>query len=392
MLNLSFVAAGILLILPAATSFAALTGTEQAQRVADALTTTEVTQFKAKYSIMPPNAANPVEYEINFEYTSVPNDTLAGCNYLIDWTTGISGGHLHGFSAYFDGNHFRHHDTKLQEYHFSDDPVPFQVGKGVQRSAIFSDLLPVLIAEEMTALSQDTAYQYKVRETADDLIFTGTQRQQGYDVKHFSYTFDAKTLLPKHFSLEYNPASIAEQTVDIDFFDFVTDPKNINEEKLAKTYPEVFANLRASNFSALSLVGKEIPEFASLNTTRERYFHAKHTGFANVTLIAFIDPDNATASQTVNALRESVDNVAFPIDLIMTFRGKDIDVIENIVGYNIRPGETLLINAGSIAPAFGIADYPTIFICNSDGSVADIVTAYNQNLAQIVIDKATASK
>ena len=103
-----------------------------------------------RYEVLLPSAADPVAYDIELHYITAPNATLSPCDYLIDWTLPRGEKTSRGFNAYFDGNHFRYRDTKLQEYHSADDSMPFLTGRGgVQRQAQFADLLPPLMAEQL---------------------------------------------------------------------------------------------------------------------------------------------------------------------------------------------------------------------------------------------------
>lgn len=165
-----------------------------------------------RYEVLMPSAADPVVYTI--ELLSMPNlgDTLAPADYLIDWTLPRGEAVSRGFCSYADGVHFRYRDTKLQEYHYAEDPRPFIGEKGgVQMTAQFADLLPQFIGKHLVDMQSDTTYHSNF--DARRLTLSGVQSVNGYDALEYTYTFDAETFLPLQIDMEYNPASISEQTV-----------------------------------------------------------------------------------------------------------------------------------------------------------------------------------
>ena len=54
----------------------------------------------------------------------------------------------------------------------------------------------------------------------------------------------------------------------------------------------------------------------------------------------------------------------------------------------MRPGEHLLTSAKSLARDCGAAAFPVTVITRADGTVADVVIGYNNDLTPVVIQKA----
>lgn len=65
----------------------------------------------------------------------------------------------------------------------------------------------------------------------------------------------------------------------------------------------------------------------------------------------------------------------------------NVDEIEAIVP-GLRIGEHLLMSAKPLARDCGATSFPTLIICRADGTVADIVLGYNNDMTSVVIQKA----
>ena len=156
---------------------------------------------------------------------------------------------------------------------------------------------------------------------------------------------------------------------------------------LIKIYPEVFEKFRESNYAIENLPGQRLPGFALPTTTRERYARRAGDAFRCPTLVVLIDPNSNFASGTVKAIRTAVDNLPYNADVIWAFVGNNVDEIENIVP-SAREGEHILLSAKSLARDCGAAAYPVTIITKTDGTVADVVIGFNNELSSVVIQKA----
>lgn len=67
-----------------------------------------------------------VDYTLRLRSWEAPTDTLAPCDYLIDWKVATPDGESSGFSAYYDGNVYNFRGDRLLEYHYDRDKNPFQ--------------------------------------------------------------------------------------------------------------------------------------------------------------------------------------------------------------------------------------------------------------------------
>lgn len=77
-----------------------------------------------------PMSTDDIIYEIRLGATANDADTLAGMNYLIDWTLPRTESDTKGFLAYFNGHHYNYRDHRLREYHWEWDSIPFITATG----------------------------------------------------------------------------------------------------------------------------------------------------------------------------------------------------------------------------------------------------------------------
>ena len=110
-----------------AVSLQAAARTGNLTALADALAATGPYSGQCSYEVLLASLSEPVTYEVKLQSTPAPADTLSPCDYLIEWSLPTPSGEVSGFSAYFDGSHFRFRDKRLQEYHASDDVM--QIGR-----------------------------------------------------------------------------------------------------------------------------------------------------------------------------------------------------------------------------------------------------------------------
>lgn len=340
------------------------------------------------YEVLLPSSANPVTYDIKLSYSIAPGDTLAPSDYLIDWTLPRGQKTSHGFNAYFDGNHFRYRDTKLQEYHWSDDPNPFLTSNGgVQRQAQFADLVPPMMAEQLREMCSDSTYTLEWNET--NLTLRGSQRIKGYDAKNFEYRFDPETLMPVSLEIEYNPASISEQTVSATYsWHNSSKPLAIDEKMLSDRYSDVFERFRTSNFKIENLSGTELPSFSAVTPTRERFSRQRGEQLSAPTILVFLDPEVASTARTISDVKLAVSSLPKATNTIYIFDKASADDAESLTG-SPQIGETVLINASSLSRDMGVTTRPTIVTVGTDGIIRDILIGLNKDLTNVVIQKMT---
>ena len=373
----------------------------QAQGIDDVISSLKsINHFDATvdYSVLM-SLQDDVDYTLHLKSWNAPADTLAPCDYLIDWKVATPDGEITGFSAYYDGNVYNFRGDKLLEYHYDSNKSLFQargIGAaslpGVQRRAQFSELLPQFIAEQLDEIKNNPDYRYIIH---TDTVINGTNRtaidgtmtMSGQVMKEFLYVFD-KAGMPVMVNMENNPGALAEQSITATYA-YSPDTaahERINEDILRGIYPEIFDRYRESNFAIENLPGQRLPGFALPTTTGERYSRMLGDKFRCPTVIVMLDAKGAFSSPTVSAVRSAVDSLPFNSDIIWAFSGNNVDDIEAIVP-KIRVGEHLLMSAKPLARDCGVTSYPSIIVCRADGTVADIVLGYNNDLSSVVIQK-----
>lgn len=353
------------------------------------------------YEVLLASLAEPVQYTVGLESSATsPGDTLSPCDYLISWKLPAPSGLSEGFSAYFDGTHFRFRDKRLQEYHAGEDAEPFAPGgnlsRGVQSQAQFTDLLPQFIGARFAEMERDTSYIYNI--VADTIvagrmstIVEGVRRVNGFDGAEYLYVFDAATLNPLRIELENNPGQIGEQSIVVNYTGNCADfgDCRLTLDRLVARKGEAFEKYRESTFSLESLPGRPLPEISAPTTTGERYFHARGASFAAPTIVAVVDASVGTTPDVVEAVRSAVSALPMQVDVIWAFVNHRADDVDAVMPRPM-PGESLLMHAGGVARDCGIGNLtPVLVFADAMGVVQDFIAGYNRDLRSLVIEKAS---
>ena len=378
---------------------------QQAADIATRLTDLPAYLSEAHFEVLLPQAAEPVEYDVVLQSEAAPADTLSPCRYVIIWKTLTAAKPTDGFSAYYDGNHYRYRNNRLQEYHAEASVDPFmplgaeyRSKSGVQSTAQFADLIPQFIGRRVAEMISDSSYIFAVHPDTlvsgkSRLVIDGTKRGNGYDVMRFSYIFDKETLHPVQTEIENSPGSISEQIVTVTYNtpNDVT-PLEISEEGLMERWPEVFELYRESTFRSENLVNTMLPTFScqTLDGTT-RYTHNRGEKLNTPTIIVALDPEVATSSRMIGDVRQAVDMAPMELQVLWVFRSNRSEDIAEITG-ELRPGENALISANSLIRDCGITLYPTIILADSSSKVTDVIPGYNKDTGMIVLQKAMLLK
>lgn len=392
-------------------TFLALTLAQLAPSTASALDINEIgsklvsTPFYADtavYDVLLPSLSEPVTYTIMLQSIATPSDTLSPCKYLINWSLPSPSGLSSGFSAYFDGSHFRFRDKRLQEYHYSETSDPFapdgQVARGVQQQVQFAEILPQFLGLKLMHMANDSTYISKL--TADTLVsgekavvIDGKRRVSGYDAMEYTYILNPNDFLPKSIEYEMNPGQIGEQSVVIKFSKATTNTGcDINYDNLLAAQPEAFEKYRDNTFSLTTLPGRPLPRIAAPTVSGERYIHEREEPLNAPTVFTFIDATVGSTSEVIESVRKGIDALPFQTDAVWVLVNHNLNEGENLIGA-LRAGESLLVNAGSAARDCGVgATTPALIFVAANGIVSDVQVGYNKDLDSIVIQKVTNSK
>lgn len=352
-------------------------------------------QGRATFEALLPSAADPVVYDVELQ-SAAPADTLAPCSYVIAWDTESPSGPLSGFSAYFDGHHYRFRNSKLQEYHISDGETAFLPGgagtaaQGVQSRAQFADLLPQFLGAKMIEIATDSAYSYTfdVAMTVRGkrcIVVEGVKMSRGYETQRFTYAFDNETNLPVLIDQINSPGSISEQVVTVSYSPSDQEPVALNEEGLIERWPDAFERFRQSTFRVESLVGEAFPSFSCpMAGASDRCTHHVGEPFDAPTIIVALDPGVGTNAETVQAVRSAVEQLPVRTEILWTFKSNKEEEAIAALG-NVGPDEKALLSATGLLRDAGVTLFPTIIICSADGKVAKVICGYNNSIEEVVL-------
>lgn len=369
--------------------------------LADALAGTGVYSGQCSYEVLLASLSEPVTYSVKLQSTPDSSDTLSPCDYLIEWTLPTPSGETSGFSAYFDGSHFRFRDKRLQEYHASDDATSFAPGgdlsRGVHQQVQFADLLPQFLAQKLRGMAADSTYIYKV--TCDTVyngtpatVLRGVRRIAGYDCMEYTYVFDNTTLNPLHYDLETNPGQIGEQSIAVNYSSCEPILAKIDLQSLIKLESEAFEKYRENTFSLDNLPGRPMPQIKAPTISGERYYHASGSPFSAPTVIAFVEAGVGSTPDVIKDIRKAEVLSSTLFNVVWAFLDHKVDEVEEITGAPTTE-ETILLHAGGAARDAGVGSTtPVIIFVNSDGTVNDIIRGYNRELSSIVLQKVTLCK
>lgn len=367
-----------------------------AQGIADVVAALEKTgcyEAEASFNVSLPQSDKDVVYSVNLSSAPAPADRLSPCSYLTQWSMETPSGTVKGFSAYFDGHHYRYRNERLQEYHMDWDSIPFMArgnSDGVQASAQFTDLYPDYIARELSKMEADGRYTLTLK---PDVTFDGRKaieidavmKVDDVTAMERRFIFDASTYRPLRIDTESNPGQITEQSMLVSYrYPAEMHCPELSEEALTALYPEVFEKYRENNFRIENLAGTQLPTFSLPTTTGERYTYHRGDSFAVPTVIALLDPSAGFNSELVESVRGAVDRLPVQADVIWVFNSTNIDAIEGVVPA-IRPGEHLLMNGKSLARDCGAASLPVVIMADSGGKVKNVVLGFNKELGNVVL-------
>jgi len=350
-------------------------------------------QSAARYEVIMPNADEPVTYTLNLICEPAPGDSLSPCNYLIEsfFSTYGSDNVSEGFSAYFSGNYYRFRNGKLLEFHADDDPKPFAprglAKGGAQMNDQFAPMLPPFMADKISLMASDSAYEYMIERHGDEIVVKGRENRGEYVANEFSYRFDNKTYMPTLWEMTTNPGQLGEQTITAQYMPGTETCPMLSEGVLIKRHSDVFAKYRRDSFSLENLHGEPLPGFTAPTSGHRRYVHNRGDAFEAPTIIAVLDSKVDATADVIGTVRNAMASLPSVCNLIIAFVDNDRDAAGELTD-PILPGETVLVSARELAANCGVADTPSIIFCRVDGTVSDIHVGRNNNLREIVIQKA----
>lgn len=350
------------------------------------------------YEILMPSSDTPVRYDIDLmSMPAAPGDTLAPCDYLIDWTLHTPAGTTsEGFSAYTGGNHFRYRDGRLQEYHATDDSAPFlpdgTARRGVASAAQFVDITPQALGRQLAAMADDDNFIFDVDVHPDVVTVSGKESTQGYDFREFTYRLDPATFLPREIEIDYNPGAPSEQVVTVRYGAWTADSCLTPDEScLTARYPEVFSRYRTDSFTLENLPGRRMPGWALPTIDGGRSVHTAGEPFGHPVVVVFVNSEVGDPAADIADMNALAERSAVTVGACVVFTDKDRRRIAEMLPAP-GPGVEVMANGASLARDCGVALTPSTIICNADGVVTDIIVGRNKNHLSDVLQKVIIAK
>lgn len=349
-------------------------------------------QASATVEVYIPQSADPIVYSLDMAEAPAPADTLLPCAYVMRWRLPRPSDTTSGWTAYHGGNLYQCRGNRLKEYHMEADPVPFTPrsvgitrGQGVHRSVQFIGLLPTLLRERLDEVASDTA-QWQMQQPRDGTLRLW-RRNDGLVIEESELRTDPQGR-PLYYEVITSPGSISEQTMVVRYcYDRPwIDEVPTSEDAVIEMFPDDFAQWRQSNFSIDRMPGQPLPQFTSPTPTGERYTYHRGDALRAPTMIALLDPSIGSTPQVIAALRQAQEALPRDTDLILAFTSNNIDEIDALAGA-CRQQERILLGARALVRDLGAASLPVVVLASSDGRVADVITAYNNDLSDIVMQK-----
>lgn len=390
------VAFGLAAALVGATAMNADVGAQGIDGIISSLRDLECFEAKALFRVSLPQSDDDVVYDIDLSAAADSSlNRLSPCSYLTEWRLATPSGIVDGFSAYFDGHHYRYRNERLQEYHLAWDSIPFMPpdgSPGVQSSAQFTDLYPGFIADALAEMQSDPRFTLSIdnlRNIGGHLTveLRAVMKIDDITAMERRFVFDRSTLLPLLIETESNPGQISEQTTSVCYtYPDSTSMRcpSLSEVALIARHPLVFERYRESNFRIESLAGMQLPSFSLPTVDGNRFSHHRGEPLPSPTVIAILDPTTGFNADLIAAIRTAADRLPVATDILWAFNSTNTDLVNESIP-TLRPDEHLLFNAKSLVSDCGAASLPVIVIADTSGTIKKVILGFNNRLTEIVM-------
>ncbi len=371
------------------TAFMASSASSRINDLISRLDSAECYTGRARVSLSLPQRSDDVIYDVSLMQVASPADTLAPASYITEMTLYTPLGPSRSFAAYFDGNFYRSRGPRLQEYHYPVSPEVFipEKGRGIQFASQFVELMPRYLAHKLREDMNGKDVYMKLETSASGNVLTVLTQYDGNVAREERYVFDPVSYLPVKISIEANPATISEQTIDISYVEASTDRcRNVTEELLMERYPDIFTFGRESDYRLESLVGGEIPAYALRDLSGVRRVRRSGDKYPSPVIMAFIEPENAASEALVADIRREVSMLPETVTVMWAYNGNVDEEAREMLG-ELRDGECVLMSVRGFARDCGVAGYPSVVVCGRDGKVAFVRTGYNKELPAVVMQQ-----
>lgn len=337
-----------------------------AEHICSRLDTVSSLTLSATYSVTLPQAQDDVVYDVR---ATIP-DTLS---WLIEWSVVTPGGDtIKGWSAQTPDGLYDYSHDRLREHHAGWDNTP-------KPKVMFSQLLPRSIAGELRQMSANGAYGVE----ATDRVVTVRRSNHGMTDAEMTWWFDADGL-PARFAADYNPGAISSQQVNVSMAHGPYTGESITEQWLAERYPDAFLRCRESNFAVENMRGRKFPAFSLPNAFDEGRFEYAQAEMSHPMVVVIADPNVDLSPRLVAEVRRAISMLPVEATVVWALTGSHYDDNRRLLG-ELRPGETAVCSATSLAAKCGVSSLPVIVCCNARGTVTNVLIGLNNSTRADVI-------
>lgn len=352
----------------------------------DALANMPGYRAKVTYSVTLPQAQDDIVYTVD-----LAQDSASADSYLLQWSVMSPSGPVSGFTSWFNGNFYNFRNHRLQEHHDDWDPATPPGARAPQNSAQFASLLPTRIARW---IQENRQLENELGSNDEKATYVVRQMTDGEVSSEIYWTFRLPDWRPLEFYADYNPGSISGQQVRAvySYSDTLSPlPAGLDEACLRGLFPDAFEKYRESQFAVENMRGLPLPPFSLPKLGGGRMVRQTSDAFRAPVAVVFLDPAATLTPELIKALRGAVDRLPVDAEIIWASIEKNPEPTAGLLE-PLRPGETALTGANSLAAACGASALPTILVCTPSGNISNIITGLNQTMQSDVIQMLLSAK
>lgn len=341
-----------------------------------------------RYTVTLPMTDEEVEYDVTLSVAPSIQDSLNGYSrYLITYKPQSGTDTEERFALYENGHYYRSEKQQLREYHRDTQPELFdrhQDKRPIQMTGLFTELLPSEIRRTILQLSGDSN---TTAATHTDTIVRGirchaidiTQYVQKSIARQSLYCFDPTNRQPLYIKIENNPHGSGAQSIEASYqrTDTTTFPlSEISGKNLLDKWEDHTTRQHGKvRYKATSLKGKTAPRFSLplIGTTGRKQIDptAEHP-----LILLFTDTCSHNRFEAYNRIEKIAIQQNIPMYVI--FIESNPDDITDDIGELDNLHAQLLYHGSKTALEYGVTEYPTLFIINTDGKISHIQTGYSR--------------
>lgn len=362
-------------------------------RIADRIDSVNTYRGTVIFEVTQPMTDEEVRYKIGLNYSKQPVDTLCGYYYYLDVDSESNPAISGDFMTYYSGNYLSFSNNKLREYHADENVEPFRTKvlgrrtlKGVHRSGLFMEELPVEISEQLRYYRNHPQvvlrqYEDTVREGRRVDMIEADEYDRGELARSVVYVFDRADGMPVYKEVESSPGHLASQTVTTHYLAYTLNepfPEDyFTENRLIREKKNVFAGVRNNLYRLYSLKGQPAPDF-----TLPVYGGANSMGLhamrGKPVILAFLSTDGGFCPETADILARLS---RLPVQVLTLFDAEQSDEVKDFVS-RYRLSCPVLYDAAGVKALYGVTGYPSLFVVDSGLTIISVYAGYEPGLEE----------